>query len=318
MVPKILVALLGVFLLYASAYAADRIKIGYPDASGTFLSLPLGQKTGFFQKEGIQADLIRIRSTVALTALVSGELDYHSVIGPAIAAAIRGVPIKIVACYTPTVATVLIARQEIKSVEALRGKTIAINSIGGGLDGQMRLLLKHFGLEADKDVKFLAAGGMESRLTAMKQGFTVATLGSPPLDFVGRKMGYVVLARAGDLFSYPSSGVIATAKKIKERPDEIKRLIKAGIETNRYIHQNREGTIQTMIEWMKVDKEMAAGIYDAVVKTYGVDLSVPEDGLRLLIEEARKTTKVDRHFSLSDVADLSMLREAQRELGIKQ
>src|SRR5262249_59908844 len=94
MVPKILVALLGVFLLYASAYAADRIKIGYPDTSGTFLSLPLGQKTGFFQKEGIQADLIRIRSTVALTALVSGELDYHSVLGPAVAATIRGGPIQ--------------------------------------------------------------------------------------------------------------------------------------------------------------------------------------------------------------------------------
>src|SRR5437660_10387034 len=98
---QIFVALVTVFILHASVYAADKIKIGYPDASGTFLSLPLGQKAGFFQKEGIQADLIRIRSTVALTALVSGELDYHSVLGPGVAAAIRGVPIKIDACYPP-------------------------------------------------------------------------------------------------------------------------------------------------------------------------------------------------------------------------
>ena len=314
----IILTVVSVCLFHAFVHAADRIRFGYADNSSTFLSLPLGRKAEFFQKHGLQADLIRIRSSVALTALVSGELDYHSVIGPAIAAAIRGVPIKIVACYTPTVATVLIARQDIKSVEALKGKTIGINSIGGGLEGQARLLLKHFGLEVDKDVKLLATGGMESRLTSMKQGFTVATLGSPPLDFIGKKMGFVVLARAGDLFSYPSSGVIATAKKIKERPDEIKRVIKAGIDTNRYIHQNRDGTIQTMIEWMKVDNGMAAGIYDAVVKTYGVDLTVPEDGLRLLIEEARQATKVDRQISVSDVADLSMLREAQRELGIKQ
>lgn len=94
---RISLALLTIFVLHASAHAADKIKIGYPDASGTFLSLPLGQKAGFFQKEGIQAELIRIRSTVALTALVSGELDYHTVLGPAVAAAIRGVPIKIVA-----------------------------------------------------------------------------------------------------------------------------------------------------------------------------------------------------------------------------
>jgi ABC-type nitrate/sulfonate/bicarbonate transport system substrate-binding protein len=310
-------SVLALILLDASVHAADKIKIGYPDASGTFLSLPLGQQAGFFQKEGIQAELIRIRSTVALTALVSGELDYHSVLGPSVAAAIRGVPIKIVACYTPRVATAIIALPEFKSVQDLRGKTIGINSLGGGLEGQVRLILKHFGLDAEKDVKLLATGGMESRLTAMKQGFTVATLGSPPIEFVGKKLGFAVLARARELFSYPSSGLIVSAKKIKERPDEIKRMIKAGIETNRYILQNREGTLRAMMEWMKIDRELAAATYDGVVKTYGDDLSLPEDGLRLLIDEAKKNAKLNREVSIDQVADLSILRETQREMGIK-
>ena len=310
-------SLLVVFVFHASAYSADRIKIGYPDASGTFLSLPLGQQAGFFKKEGIQADLIRIRSTVALTALVSGELDYHSVLGPAVAAAIRGIPIKIVACYTPRVATAIIALPEFKTVQDLRGKTIGINSLGGGLEGQMRLMLKHFGLEAEKDVKLLATGGMESRLTAMKQGFTVATLGSPPIEFVGKKLGFEVLARARELFSYPSSGLIVNAKRIKDRPDEIKRMIKAGIETNRYISQNREETLRAMMEWMKIDRELAAATYDGVVKTYGDDLSLPEDGLRLLIDEAKKNAKLNRDISIDQVADLSILKEAQREMGIR-
>ena len=307
---KMFLSLLVVFVFHATAYSADRIKIGYPDASGTFLSLPLGQQAGFFKKEGIQADLIRIRSTVALTALVSGELDYHSVLGPAVAAAIRGIPIKIVACYTPRVATAIIALPEFKTVQDLRGKTIGINSLGGGLEGQMRLMLKHFGLDAEKDVKLLATGGMESRLTAMKQGFTVATLGSPPIEFA-------VLARARELFSYPSSGLIVNAKRIKERPDEIKRMIKAGIETNRYISQNREETLRAMMEWMKIDRELAAATYDGVVKTYGDDLSLPEDGLRLLIDEAKKNAKLNREISIDQVADLSILKEAQREMGIR-
>ncbi|MGH9425239.1 MAG: ABC transporter substrate-binding protein [Terriglobia bacterium] len=314
---KLVLILMISFLLQTGAHAADKIRIGFPDFSSPFLSLPLGQKPGFFQQEGIQAEFIRIRSTVALTALVSGELDYHTVIGPAIAAAIRGVPIKVVACYTPTVATMLIARPEFKSVEALRGKTIGINSIGGGLEGQTRLMFKRLGLDPDKDIKFLATGGVESRLTALNQGLTAATVGSPPIDFLGKKLGFIVLARANELFSYPSSGLIVNVKKIKEKPDEIKRMIKAGINTNRFIHQNRDGTIQTMIGWMKVDKEMAAAVYDAVVKTYGDDLSLPEDGLRLLIDEAKKAAKVDRQVSMSDLADLSFLREAQKEMGIR-
>jgi NitT/TauT family transport system substrate-binding protein len=313
---QIFVALVTIFVFHASVHAADKIKIGYPDASGTFLSLPLGQKTGIFQKEGIQADLIRIRSTVALTALVSGELDYHSVLGPAVAAAVRGVPVKIVACYTPRVASAIIALPEFKSIQDLRGKTIGINSLGGGLEGQARLILKQFGLDAEKDIKFLATGGIESRLTAMKQGFTVATLGSPPIELLGKKLGFVVLARAEELFSYPSSGLIVNVKKIRERPEEIKRMIKAGIRVNRYIHQNREGTIQAMIDWMRIDREMAAATYDGILKTYGDDLSLPEDGLRLLIDEAKKNAKLDREIPIDQVADLSILREVQREVGI--
>jgi len=313
---KFLGALLVLFLFHASVYAADKIRIGFPDFSSPFLSLPLGQKPGFFQQEGIQAEFIRIRSTVALTALVSGELDYHTVLGPAIAAAVRGVPVKIVACYTPTVATMLIARPEFKSVEALRGKTIGLNSYGGGLEGQARLMFKHFGFDPDKDIKFLATGGVESRLTALKQGLTAATLGSPPIDFLGKKLGFIVLARANELFSYPSSGLIVNAKKIKEKPDEIKRMFKVGIRANRYINQNREGTIQAMAEWMKIDREMAAATYDSVVKTYGDDLTLPESGLRLLIDEAKKAANLSREVSLNEVADLSLLREAQRELGI--
>jgi ABC-type nitrate/sulfonate/bicarbonate transport system substrate-binding protein len=133
---------------------------------------------------------------------------------------------------------------------------------------------------------------------------------------LGKKLGFIVLARANELFSYPSSGLIVNLNKIKEKPDEIKRMIKAGIRTNRYITRNREGTISAMIEWMKIDREMAAATYDGVVKTYSDDLSLPEDGLRLLIDEAKKNAKLNREVSIDQVADLSILKEVQREVGI--
>jgi hypothetical protein len=71
-------------------------------------------------------------------------------------------------------------------------------------------------------------------LCRYEAGTNGATLGSPPTDFLGKKFGFVVLARAHELFSFPVSGLIASVKKIKERPDEIKRVIKAGIKSNRY------------------------------------------------------------------------------------
>jgi len=312
-----IVVLLTIVFLQNSVHAADKIRIGFPDLAATFVSLAVADKRGFFQEEGIQAEFIRMNPAVALQVLVGGEIDYYTVLSPGVAAVIRGVPVKLVAAYVPISPTALIARPEIKSVSELRGKTIGINAYGGALEAMGRLLVKHFGIDPDTDVKFLATGPLDSRFGAMKQGLTHATLGSPPIDFLGKKLGFVVLTRAHELFSFPVSGLIVSAKKLKERPDEIKRVIKAGIKANRYIRQNRDGTLPVMAEWLKIDKEMAAATYDSTVKTFSADLGLPEGGLRLLIDEAKSVANVNREVSLSEVADLSILRQAQRELGIK-
>jgi hypothetical protein len=54
-----------------------------------------------------------------------------------------------------------------------------------------------------------------------------------------------------------------------------------------------------------------------VSKAFNEDGNVPEDGLRLVIEEAKKLAKIERVVSLTEVADLSILRNAQKELGIR-
>jgi ABC-type nitrate/sulfonate/bicarbonate transport system substrate-binding protein len=314
---KIFLALLTIIFLQNTAQAADRLRIGFPNLVASYISLPLGQKRSFLQEEGLQSEFIRMNPTVGLATLNSGEIDYYTSIGPGVAAAIRGVPTKIVACYVPGPTATLIARPEFKSVQELRGKTIGINGFGDNLEIVGRMIFKHFGLDPDKEIKFLATGPTEARFAAMKQGLIAAALGGPPADFIGKKMGFVVLVRSYELFSFPVTGILASVKKIKEKPDEIKRVIKAGINANRYIHQNRDGTIQVMMEWLKVDKEMATATYDSVGKAFNEDGSLPEDGLRLVIEEAKKAAKVSREIASSEVADLAILREAQREMGIK-
>ena len=314
---QIFVVLAIVFLSRTNLPAAEKIRIGFPEFNSSTFTLPMAHIKGFFQEEGLQAELIRIRSAVALPALTSGEIDYHTVVAPAVTAALRGIPVRVVACFTPGLTTAIIARPEIKTVQELKGKTIGLNSIGGGLESTVRIMLKHYGLDPDKDVKFLATGGIETRFAALKQGLTVATAGSTPADYLGKKFGYVVLARAYDLFSYPNTGLVAGVKSIKDNPDRLKRVIRAGIKANRYILQNRDGTIQVMMQWMKVDRDTATATYDGSVKSFNDDGSVSDTGLRIAIEEARTATNITREVAFSEVADFSVLREAQREMGIK-
>ena len=73
-----------------------------------------------------------------------------------------------------------------------------------------------------------------------------------------------------------------------------------------------------MMEWLKINKEIAGATYDSVSTAFNQDGSLPEKGLHLAIDEAKRIGKVDREVSVSEVVNLSILREAQRELGISE
>jgi NitT/TauT family transport system substrate-binding protein len=308
----------AIFVFHTPAHAADKIRISMTGFAGQFMTFPLAQKKGFLKEEGIEAEIIRIAATAGRAALASGEVDYSTGIGgTAIGGALSGVPIKVVACYVPAPVLALVARPEIKSVQALKGKTIAVLIFGGVAHFAARVMVKHYGLDPEKDLKYLAVGPPDARYAALSQGLVDAALLGPPLDFEARKQGFNILARANDIFVFPETGLVTSIKKIQEKPDEIKRVIRAGIKANRYIKSNRDGTIQFLMEWLKLNREIATATYDGVVKVYNEDANICEKGLRLVIDETKKTVKSSREMSFGDITDLSILREALKEMGSK-
>ena len=219
----------------------------------------LAQKRGFLKEEGFDAELIVISGPVANVALSNGDTDYFSGFGSALRAILQGLPLRIVACYRPTPHFMLQSRPEFKTVKDLKRQDHRGSAhFGGGPDLVGRLIVKHFGLDPDKDVKWAVAGSDEGRYIRMQQGLLDATMATVPTDYLGRKMGFPVIVRSEDLFTYPFSGITASIKKIKEKPDEVKRVIRAGIKANRYMRENRDGTIPILMSTYRIDKEVAS------------------------------------------------------------
>jgi ABC-type nitrate/sulfonate/bicarbonate transport system substrate-binding protein len=316
---KILVAGVAmIFLFGGSVTAADKIRIGVPQQVVHWMVFPLAQKKGFLKEEGFDAEIVRITGPSGRSALVSGEIDYYTTIAFIVQSVIQGLPARVMAAYVTCPPFVLMSRPEFKSAQDLKGKTMGIGAPpGSSPDIIARLALRHFGLNPERDMKFVFLNSHERTFLALEQGLFAAGLIPPPFDYQGKKLGLNFLARADELLTYPEDGIIASLKKIKEKPDEIKRVIRAGIKANRYIHADREGTIQFLMEWQKVNRETATANYDSWARVFNDDGSLPESGLRLIIDEAKKTAKLEREVPLNDVADLSILREAQKELGIK-
>jgi NitT/TauT family transport system substrate-binding protein len=315
-VNKLFATLLTIILLETSAQAADKIRISLTGFAGQFMTFPLAQKRGFLKEEGFDAEIIRISAAAGRAALTNGDIDYSTGIGgTAINGALSGVPVRVVACFVPAPVLGLVARPEFKTVQSLKGKTIAILISGGVAHFAARAMVRHVGLDPEKEMKYLAIGPPDARYAALTQGLVDAAILGPPLDFEARKQGFNILSRADEVMILPETGLVSSVKKIHDKPDEIKRVIRAGIKANRYIRGNRDGTIQFLSDWLKLNREAAAATYDSVVRVYNEDANVCDKGLRSIIDETKKTMKLSRDVPYSEVADLSILRQAERELG---
>jgi NitT/TauT family transport system substrate-binding protein len=305
------------FILPGQAGAADKIRISVTNFNMSFLPSGIAVKKGFFKEEGLEAEVIRMNANVAIAALAGGDVDYTMVFGSVVRAAMRGLPVKVVASFIDGSTHALIARPEIKSAKDLKGKTLGVQAYGATDHLAANMMLKHFGVDPEKDIKTVALGPASARLAALKEGVVEVAVVAPPADAEGKKLGFTVLSRAYEVFNFPFVGLGTTVKKIQERPDEVRRTIKALIKANRFIRNNREGTIQILTEWGRTEPENAAAAYDSSWKVYNLDGNIPEDGLRSVIEQARQDAKITREIALSEVSDMTVLREAQKELGVK-
>jgi ABC-type nitrate/sulfonate/bicarbonate transport system substrate-binding protein len=311
----ILIAL--VIFLGAPAQALERIRVAVSNPNMPNLTVALAQKNGLFKDEALEAEIIRMNPNVAITALATGDVDYCQLFGAVVGAAIAGLPVRIVAGFLDNWPMTLIAQPELKALKDLKGKTLGISSFGATPDVAARMMIKQAGIDADKEIKILALGSDAARLMALKQRVVDVVVISPPADTQMEKQGYRILARAYELFSFPYLGLGTHTRKIKDKPDEIRRVIKATIRANRFIRDNRDEAVRALIAWGKVEREFAYASYDALRNLFNADGAVPEDGLKLVIEQARRNAKVIREIMPNEVVDLTFLHEAQAELGIK-
>ena len=303
--------------LGSTSHAADRIRIAVSNPNMPNLTTQMALKRNFFKDENLDVEVIRMNPNVAITALATGDVDYCQLFGAVVGGAIAGLPVRIVAGFLDNWPMTLIAQPELKTLKDLRGKTLGISSFGATPDVAARMMIKQAGIDPEKELKVLALGSDAARMTGLMQRVVDVVVMSPPADTQLEKQGYKILARAYELFNFPYLGLGTNNRKIKEKPQEIRRVIKASIRANRFIRDHRDESVRTFMSWGKVEREFAYASYDALRNLFNADGAVPEDGLKLVIDQARRSSKVSREVAPSEVADLTFLREAQAELGIR-
>ena len=318
MIKRLSIAIMTLFVLAAPLGAADKVRLSISSVDVSFLTSGVGVKRGFFRDEGLDVELIRMNANISVTALSTGDVDYTMIFASVVRGALRGLPMKVVASFMDSSTHMLIARPEYKSIRDLKGKTLGVSTYGATSDVAARMMMRHGGVDPERELKIVPLGAERARFGALREGIVDVAVLSPPADSEANRHGFNVLSRFYEIFKMPFTGLGTHVKKLKEKPDEVKRMLRAMIRTNRFIRQNRDGTVQAMMEWMKIDRESAAATYDSTWRVFSEDGSIPEGGLKLVIDQGREAMKIERAVANAEVADLGLLREVHKELGSRK
>ncbi len=126
--------------------------------------------------------------TTAILALVSGDVPITQVSGPGlVSSGLGGSDAVFVAAGITSLNYVLMGKPGVKSIEQLKGGTLAISRFGSATDSIARFALKKVGLTVGKDVTLIQVGSGPERLGALQTGRVTAAVINPPSSFHRRK-----------------------------------------------------------------------------------------------------------------------------------
>jgi len=238
-----------------TALAAERMRIAYSSISGAYVGIWVAHDAGLFAAEGLDDQLIFIPSATQLAQVtVAGDVDVASLGGgPMMAAVLSGADLKAIGNNVNKLIFSIHARPEVKSMEDLRGKRIAVSRLGSSSDVAARYALRKFNLDPQKDLVLMQLGSMSSMFGALKSGAVDASVVSPPTQFLSEKMGFKELVSITDMdYAYPNPTMVVPGELIRKKPDSIDRFLRAYVRGMHRAITDREFTIRTLAKYTTV------------------------------------------------------------------
>ena len=309
------------FAILAFAFAAKvtyaastltKVTIHVPSKSLSIMPYYLGKDKGFFAAEQIEPQLVMMSPPTAIAALVAGELDFSSTTGAATSAIMRGLPLRRVFYVQQDPVHVLLAQPEIKSVEALIGKTVGVTALTDAVGMSTSVILRAHGIEAGK-VTLLAMQVTDNAIKALTSKRVAATLLAPPYVEELEAKGYVKLAEARTYAPLSFIGLVSSIETTKKSPQKAYGMIAALHRTMNYILNpaNRNEIVQYVSSYHKIDLPLAEKAFAAQMLGYSKDGTKPRAAVEKEIEIYRETLKIAKTFTPDDLEDMSLLRKVQ-------
>lgn len=299
------------------------LRVGGTSAPPSLVELPIfvARDKGFYKEEGLEVTMLMFAGDpIAQRALIAGEIDIvDNNLSQTITAVSKGAAIKAISAHVTKLTYLFIAQKEIGSVKDLAGKTIAVSAPGALSYHVPRMVMQKYGVNPDS-AKYLPVGSDTARFQALIAKKADATIlhvvraiqsqSEPTLHSIAD-----IGQELPDLVQFY---LATTDKVIKEKPEALKRFVRAQIKATRWILKNPEEAARiamTIIPNVPEDV-MRKGI-DLVIKSnaWDPDAYMDPKAVAATHQLLLDTKVIDRPVATELYLEPRFVAEALKELG---
>jgi len=315
-----IILLLGL-LLGGQAFAQsapERIRISYSSGGMTSIDLFIAQERKLFQQQNLNAELIRMSANLAISAGIAGEIDVLGSVGSAIRSIQRGAPLRVISVTLRRPLFFLVARPEYGNIKDLKGKTMGIVTFGGSQHTTAKRMLALGGLNADKELTAIQIGEESVLLQALTTNSIQVAAISPPYAQIAReKFSMKILETSTDKFASIQNGAAVNVKTLQERPDLLKRFLRARAQANKYFMEREKEASELLASIWKSDYKIANDSYRASKPAFTGTGIPTDDEIKEYLALDAQILGIAQPAAPSSIFDFSLQREINKELGIR-
>ena len=302
--------------------AQEKLRLAWAGFSPTNSPIWVIEDRKLLQKQGVDPEIIAINaSPTVLQALLANEIEAASIsVTTLTSSRLAGADTVMIVGVVPTFVDHIVSLSNITAVEQLKGKTGGVNRLGTTSDMTLRLALRRFGIDPEKDTKIIATGENPQRLAALSRSITQFTLLGEPLVREAEKMGFRDLADIGTLkIPYHVNAVVTREKTVRERRPFVLKVVRAFAEALHFIKSNKEETKALIGKNLKAsDPEGLERAYRAYNAAFP-EIPYPNaEGVKTLLDDIAPRTPKAATADPKSFVDMTLVQELESAGFFKQ
>jgi len=306
---------------FAGAASPNKIFITFADFSERTGLVFVAKDQHFFEERGLEAEIVQVRSgPIAISALAANDVQFYSApaSGATIGAVAGGLDLAFVAGIIGKLDGYFVTSPKIKTVADLKGKTLGVQSIGGGIWMFTMMALDHWGLNPERDkIQFRVIGDQSVIAQAMTTGIIDgALLGFSFSKVVQRNGGQLLADLTKANVPYQHQGLLARKSFVDSSPDVVEKTLRSLTKAIAFIQEptNKQAVTRSLTKWLRLPpNEGVDDLYERMRILYDRRIAPTKEGLQNALRVLGRINPKMAGIKVEDLIDDRIARKLDAE-----